>query len=451
MSLETEVPVTEKTEPGKSGPRRRLPPSLAAWLVLLVCFGLFCGLTWLILSSVMDYLSHSVQPQKATVTALSASEVSVRHAGQDRFLLISQNQSEPLNEGDLVRTAQGSRAIVQLMDGTSLDLASNSEVELLEHQVKTTNFVQKEKRVVFRVGRGTVTVKLEPFSSKDYSKSLVKATLLDEAEILFNDPVKGNYPAGTYTIDLDGNGTTTGWLASLPTNPSPIDVKGAGQVLSLAPRQKVKLEQGAAPILPPRDERELIKNNAFIDGLDFWKEQHDQGGDGGATQGRVLPDSEMIDDGTITRAHILRYESQGNFEESSLHQDINVDVRDYNSLLFKFKGRISKQSLAGGGIFGNEYPLFIKIYYTDRDGQARQLFRGFYFKAADANTRTFDRAGNEQLLGSQQWRENKWEEFQIDLAQLRQKPAYINAIEIGSAGHDFESYFTEVYLTAKSF
>lgn len=448
MSIETEVPAS-KSPPDKKRSRRLIPPQLTAWVVLLICFGLFCGLTYFISSSLIDYFSHSVQPKRATFTALSASEVSVRHTGQDRFLLVSQNQSEPISEGDVVRTAQGSRAVLQLFDGTSLELTSNSEVQLIEHQVKTTNFVQKEKRIVFRVIRGVINIKVEPLSLREYSRGLVKATILDDAEVLFNDQTTGNYPGGTYTIDLDGNGSNITWVASLPTNRSAIDVRSAGQSLSLSPRQRVKIERGAVPVLPQRAERELISNGAFIDGFDYWKEQHDQGGDGQSIQGRVLPDSEMIDDGTITRCHILRYESKGNFEESSLRQELNnVDVREYNALVFQFKGRIKLQTLPGGGTQAIEYPLFVKIHYTDRDGQARDLFRGFYFKAADANTRTYD-LGNE-LLKSQQWKENNWEEFQLDLAQLRQKPAYINSIEIGSAGHDFESYFTEISLIAKS-
>ncbi|MEI6046529.1 MAG: hypothetical protein WCS37_19430 [Chloroflexota bacterium] len=445
MSIETEIPASKSH---LKQPQRRFPPQLTAWLVLILAFGLFCLLTWLIASALIDYFSSSIKLQQASVTALSDSEVSVLHAGQERFLLVSQNQSESVSQGDLVRTAQSSKARLLFFDGTSLELSSNSEVQLNEYQVRITNFVQKEKRIFFEVIKGVVNIKVEPLDLDEYSKGTIKATTSEGTEIFFNDQLKGNYPSGSYTIDVEGNlANRVTWVTSLTANRSPIDVRAAGQTRLLAPDQRFKIVQGQPPELPL--DRELVSNGAFIDGFDYWKEQHDQGGDGGKIQGRALPDSEMVDDGTITRAHILRYESQGNFEETSLRQDLNTDVREYTSLIFKLKGRLRLQSLPGGGVVGNEYPLFIKINYVDRDGQTRDLFRGFYFKAADANTRTYDRVGS-QLLGSLQWKENKWEQFELDLTnQLLLKPAYLNYIVVGSAGHDFESYFTEVSLIAK--
>ncbi len=439
MTVKTEVPSP------KPQPRRHFPPQLTAWLVLVLCFGLFCLIAYLILTTAIDYFSHSVQPQKATLLAANNSEVNVLHKGQDRFLLISQNQLESVTEGDVIRTAQGNEARLNLFDGTILELASNTEVVLTEHQIRVNNFVQKEKRIIFQVRRGILKAKILPM--QDYNRSLIKATMLDGAEVLLNDYTRGNYPEGTFTLELEGNNANRAWVSSLRSNPRPVDVRSGGQVQALLPGERVTIERGVPPVVQSGN-RELVNNGAFIDGFDYWRVQHDQGGDGGSIEGRILPDSEIIDDGTITRTHILRYESKGNFEETSLRQDLNADVRDYAALVFKFKGRVRLQSLPGGGQAGNEYPLFMKINYTDRDGQVREFFRGFYFKAADANTRTYDRLSNE-LLGSQQWRDNKWEQFEIDLSQLKQKPAFINYIIVGSAGHDYETYFTEVSLIAR--
>ncbi len=447
MSAKTEVP-SSKFEPENTKSRLFLSPQLIAWLVLIVSFGLFCLVAFAVISAVSDYFSHSVQPQGGVLSLSGGTDVSVRHTGQERFILVTQNQNEPVFEGDLIRTAQGSQAVAQLFDNTILELSPNSEVQIDEQKIKITNFVQREKRTVFRVVRGVVKVKVQPLKLNEYSKGLVKATTPDEAEIFFNDFSKGNYPGGVYTVDLQGNGTNRTWVTSAPSNSKPVDVKSAGQTQSLLPGQRFILERGIGPVLAENGERQLVNNGAFIDGFDFWKEQHDQGQDGGSVFGRALPDSELVDDGTITRVHIIRYESKGDFEETSLRQDFNQDVREYSSLVFKFKGRIRLQSLPGGGQVGNEYPLFVKIQYTDRSGQVREFFRGFYFKAEDANTRTYDRIGNE-LLGSRQWNENKWVEFEFDLSRLSQKPAIVNSLVIGSAGHDFESYFTEVSLLAR--
>ena len=450
-----EVKAKEAKKPKASFPKnfkkpsRWFSPQMAAWAVLLFCFSLFCILAYLLASSLISYFSHSVQPQKASLTAREGLEVSVRHANQERFLLIPLNQTEQLNQGDVVRTAQGSRAIIMSFDGTNLELSSDSEVKIEEHQVRITNFVQKEKRLVFQVVRGVIKVSLDTLQVRDYSKGLVKLVTPDNAEIFFNDPIKGNYPGGTYTVDLEGKGTTRSLITSLASNPRPIDVRAGGQLQSLQPGQRITIERGGPPLLQT-GERELINNGAFIDGLDYWIERHNQGGDGGSLNGRVLPDSEVVDDGTITRAHILRYDANGNSEESLLRQELKVDVSEYASLMFRFKGRIRLQSLAGGGWYANEYPLFVRIEYKDRNNQTQVLFRGFYFKAKDSSTQTYDGRSNE-LLRSEQWKENNWQEFQIDLAnELRQKPVYITSIEVGAAGHDFESYFTEVSLLAKN-
>lgn len=313
MSVKSISPV----QPKNVEPHRLLKPQLTAWLVLISCFAVFCLIAYSITSSVVDYFSNSVKPQSATALALPGAEVSVRHTGQDRFILVGQNQPESLNEGDILRTALNGSALLTLFDGSTVELSSNTELILTEQRIRTTNFVQKEKRLNLTLLHGVIKLKIEPLILQEYSRALVKATTPYNTEFLFNDFVKGNYPSGTYIIDLEGNGANRTWVTSQATNLQAIDVRADGKTASLLPGQRFIIERGAGPTLPEHGERELLNNGAFIDGFDFWKEQHDQGGDGGSVIGRALPDSELIDDGTITRAHILRYESSGNFEETS--------------------------------------------------------------------------------------------------------------------------------------
>ncbi len=441
--------------PDKGRPSRRVPPQLVAWLILLFSFGLFCLLAYLAVSTVTDLLSHSVEYKEGRVQATKDRDtgVSVLHRGQPKEILV--NAEEVIKEGDEIRTDKNSDAVIKLFDNSRIDLAPGSKVRFEELRVDIQNFRRSEKRIVVQVLDGSVKFTVEPFvPSKDYSRATFKALVPPEsvgplqAEVLFNDPQSGNYVDGVYTLSVNRspeNGVRA-WLNNKAKKA--VDVRGSSRSVSVGPGQRLAIEQGLPldPGLPADTQVELLVNGSFINGVDSWRPQIKQGSDKGTIDGLIQFDAERIDDGVQPRAHILRLDpkADGNYAETSLIQEVNRDVSEFEDLWFSLKVRPIYQSLSGGGQAGYEYPIFVKISYIDRGGNNQEFFYGFYYKAAEAG-RTFvlDQIGRSQKLPQDEWYNFRW-----NLMNDRNKPSRILRIEVGSAGHLYDSYFTDVSLVA---
>ncbi len=454
MSTKTAPSVTATDLKKAAATPRRIPPSLLAWLVLLVAFGLFCLLAYTTISLVTGLLSNSVEYKEGRLQALGERDtnVFVLRRGQPKETLVS-DSGEMVKEGDEMRTDKNSDAVLRLFDDTRIDLAPGSKVRLRELRIDVQNFRRTEKRVVLDVLDGSVKITVaSPFvPSKDYSRALFKVGLPPEgerqAEVLLNDPQTGNYADGVYTMSVNRsaeNGVRA-WLNNKARKA--VDVRGVDRTVSVGPGQRVALEQGRAanPGLPTDTQLELIANGSFINGIDSWRPQFDQGSDKGSIEGLIQFGAEKIDDGVQPRTRIVRLDpkADGNFAETSLVQEVNRDVSEYEDLWFSLKLRLVSQSLPGGGQQGFEYPIFVKVYYVDRANNQQEFFYGFYSRAADSRTFVQD-----QLNRSRKLPQDEWYEFRLNLMTDRNKPVRILKVVVGSAGHLYDSYFTDVSLVA---
>lgn len=454
MRVENEPVAPEVTSLEVKAKPRRVPPQLMAWVILLLSFSLFCFLVYTVVSLVTDYLSQSVQSQTATVQPGRDRDanVLVLHKGQPKETLVS--REEQVKEGAEIRTDKTSEAVINLFDGSRVNLAPGSRVRLEDSRVEIKNFRRSEKRLVVYVLDGFVTFTVAPFvPGKDYNKATLKALLPSQGtvppvEVLFNDPLTGNYVEGTYTVSVsrspeDG---VRAWLNNKARKP--VDVRGVGRTVSVGPGQRLPLEQGVPgePGLPGERQLEFITNGSFINGVDSWGLLKEQGSDRGVLDGIYQFDAERIGDGVQPRGRIWRLDPQaeGNYAETSIVQELNRDVSEYDELWFSIKVKLISQSLPGGGQQGFEYPLFVKIQYLDKAGNQQEFFYGFYYKAADNRTQVLDQVGLSKKLV-----QDEWEEYRRNLLDLRVKPARILKIIVGSAGHLYDSYFTDVSIVAR--
>ncbi len=436
---------------------RRLPPQVVAWLVLLAAFGLFCLLIFTAFNLISDYLSQSTEYKAGQVRVALGRDVNVfvQHRGQSKEILVS--EIENVNEGDEIRTGKDSDAVLVLFDGSRLDLTPESRVRLERSRVEIRNFRRTEKQVAVGVQNGLVWFTVQPFvTGRDYSKASFRAFLPQEGaasgptEMWFNDPLTGNYSDGRYGLGVNRAQEKESGLRAWFTNKArkPIDVRSPGKVVSVGPGQRVAFEGGVpgVPMLPGELQTQLVFNGSFLNGWDYWQPYSDQGSDKGPIDGLVQFDAELIDDGAQPRARIMRLDprGEGNFAETSMLQDINRDVSDYEELDFRLKFKLVSQSLAGGGYLGSEYPLFIKIAYLDKNNERQEFFRGFYSKPSDIRTTDQDRVGI-----SQKFTQGEWQDWHFNLMELRNKPTRILRVTIGSSGHLYDSYFTDVSLIAR--
>ncbi|NWJ46581.1 MAG: hypothetical protein HXX08_11935 [Chloroflexi bacterium] len=448
MSLKT-APVN--VEKGNLKPKFK--PQTIAWVVIFISFAIFCLLVYLVANLVSDYLSRSSQNRSAIVT-VTRGPVYIARTGQGSLLVA--NPLDTLQPGDSILTDNQSQAVLELFDGTKLDIYSSSKVRLSESRIVTTNFVRREKQLVVevslnsseddRAGVGKVSVQFDNKDDQEYIGKPLEINCTDGASLIF----EGSEDKDSYSIDLihstDGSSRTL--INSTVTNTGNLQISAAGKTQTLAPGKRVFVDSGQPPVESNGLQDELIRNNrAFINGLDGWEVQQKDSGNLDNIFCSLFIDSEKVDDGTIYRAHTYRGQNTKDSHECSVIQELNTDVSRYQSLVLNFKLKIQTQSLSGGGEQGIEFPLFVRISYVDTQGNPyNEYFAGFYITPFDPkdNTRVA------KYIVSEQVKQGEWIEFSSeDLMQRRNKPQKILSITVGSAGHDYEAYFTDLSLVGK--
>lgn len=425
--------------------QKKIRPQTIAWFVIIIAFAIFCTLVYLTINFVSDYLSRSTKNLPAEIQVRNATVYIIR-AGQNTSFLAK--ESDRIEAGDSVIVSQG-QAILELFDGSRLEINPSTKVQLRESKVLTTNFVRKEKKLSLEIGYGSsepgagkVTVIPGNVNNTDYVGSPLEANTEDGASLILDK-------AGRYVIELQRfNDNSSRTLINSPTtNLNKIEVTAAGRNQTLEPGKRVIVDSGQPPSEPTGQQDELILNNrAFINGLDSWTRQQRDFGNLDNIACSIFPDSEKIDDGTIYRVHTVRQGNSKDSYECSLRQDLNLDVSRFQNLVFSVKLKIISQSLSGGGEQGIEFPIFIKIDYIDTNGNANQYFAGFYIVPFDSKENT----QVARYIVSEQIKQGDWKEFvSEDLMARRSKPQKIVSIQVGSGGHDYEAFFTDLSLVGK--
>jgi hypothetical protein len=145
------------------------------------------------------------------------------------------------------------------------------------------------------------------------------------------------------------------------------------------------------------------------------------------------------DDG---RSHVLDIDRVDPYSEGDLDrvwQNLNINVTHCGVLHVEIDGKLIYQSLSGAGWAFGEWPLYVRLYYKDTNGQTRQWVRGFYYKGtAVANW----------APSSVKVDQNTWFHFISDnLLELEYPPATITQLVVGGAGWSYQSRLDGVKLT----
>ncbi len=449
MSVETKPVLPEANQgpkPVNEKPRQpRISPGVIAWLVLLFSFGLFCLVVFSAYTLITDYLSHSVQAQTGLVEVVKDHDdtVAVLHHGQSKKTLV--NTREEITAGDEISTDKTSTATIVLFDGSQLILQPGSTVQIKKLQVEIKQFRLKEKQIEVLILDGLVRYTAGPDSK--YSQATIKALLpSDVAGMAPTEVIINSSQRGVYLLTVSRT-RETGVHATFDNQTrQPVEVYGGtGTHVTVAPGQRVSIEQGQ-PGQPGRageHPEELLINGSFINGVDSWAPSRPETAQ---INGAINFDAERVEDGTQPRARIFRLDPKAANDpsETNLSQQVNRDVSDYSEVWFSLKMKLIDQNLAGGGQIGVEYPMFVKIDYVDVNGQTQHFFHGFYWKASDSHTQDQDRLGFSSKLP-----QDEWQEWRLNLMDNRNKPARILQVIVGSSGHLYDSYFTDVSLVVR--
>ena len=81
----------------------------------------------------------------------------------------------------------------------------------------------------------------------------------------------------------------------------------------------------------------------------------------------------------VQAVKLSRVTEKDTHNETGITQEINRDVSAYRNLAVTAWVKVSQASLSGGGYLGSEYPVMIRVNYTDEKGGRPGWTHGFYF------------------------------------------------------------------------
>ncbi len=107
--------------------RTRFKSPLRDFLVVLICLGTTAFFTYLFWR---DLNHSSSRSDKDTIATISFKNKIAQRKYSDRVVWERVNQNAPLYDGDIIRTADLSSAVIYFNDGTTIDLSENTMVQI---------------------------------------------------------------------------------------------------------------------------------------------------------------------------------------------------------------------------------------------------------------------------------------------------------------------------------
>jgi hypothetical protein len=241
---------------------------------------------------------------------------------------------------------------------------------------------------------------------------------------------------GTFDIAITQEGTI------VRARVGAAQVVAANTLVTVQSGERVTVRGGSSPDLPVADALNLVLNGTFEGRLaPTWQPFVN------IEKGKGLQPGTWIQEqaGGRQTLRFVRTEEDGAPNEVGVQQAVNRDVQGYDSLVLRMDLQLLYQSVPGGGYRASEYPVMIKITYTDIYGKDLFWVQGFYYMDLPTKS-TWDQPTGEKVpFGI-------WYPYESpNLFELLHdtRPARINTISIYAAGHDYESRVADVALTVR--
>lgn len=378
----------------------------------------FVALALLLFRGVPAYLSRATVQHEARVEVFAGS-VEVQEEGSARWEVVGSERT--LREGDTVRATDNAKALITLFDSSTIRLYPRAAVSLAKMRSS-------------RFGRHVTYIRLDQRAGR---MRLGVARLDPSASIQFM-VTGGNgraifWEEGSYSTEIGRDGSL---FAAARIGRG--DVIAGSRSVAIGGGEAARVAGGEV-FGPEPAARNLITNGDFTS-LD----------EAGAPRGwsvfdrnegkeSVVGSVRLEPDGDGQRARFVR--RGGTYHgEDGLHQEINADVSDYDSLILSAEVRIDYQKLSGGGFVGSEYPLILRVTYLDTANAQWEWYHGFYVQ----NDLNYPAPTGEQITPGE------FHQFsQSLLATGYPRPARILSIDVFASGWDYDSQVRHLQLVGE--
>lgn len=382
--------------------------------MLLTTFGMFCLLAVSIPLGVRWYLLTATQ-SRATQLEVISGTVLMDAPGQSSPTGITDSGQIP--EQGRAKTDNTSSAALTFFDESNAVLYSQTDVRIQEARSPQFEFSQEPEVVSLEVGSGRVRLDVRDPGSR--GRVFKVQTPHSIAEL----------SPGSYSVEVNRQGTDI----AVREGQAVVRDSGQGSGVSVSRGERTSVERGHAPASPVPASRDLVSNGTFDDGLDGWSVYNEQGADGGVVNGQA----EVVSVGDRNAVRLSRMGEDGNHCETGIVQEINRDVRDFNSLKLHADVQLLYQSLSGGGYLSSEYPIILRLDYKDQYGIDRFWTHGFYYQ----NEANFAVQNGEQIPRDR-WYPYESGNLMAELGDI--KPSFITSTRIYASGWNYQSMVSEV-------
>ncbi|MCX6028540.1 MAG: hypothetical protein NT169_04455 [Chloroflexi bacterium] len=406
----------------------RQNPQRVAWLILLASFLLCCLLAVVVPLGGRSYLLHAAEAKTAYVTAM-AGTVQLRAPNADDPVAVTDRRAAA--EGSQVTTDNTAKALLTVFADEAagqvlgtVQLFQDTVVRIERARTPRFSLSSDPNQLTFTLQRGRVRTTTQTADGRP-----VRADFVTPQASVTLGP-------GTFDIAIEKGETVV--RVRLGT----AQVIAANTLVTVHSGERVSVRADAPPDLPVTDALNLVLNGSFDGRLaPTWQSVSNIETGKGLQPGVVT--QEQNDGRQMLR--FTRTEEDGAPSEIGVQQAVNRDVQGYDSLVLRLDVQLLYQSVPGGGYRASEYPVMVRINYSDIYGKDLPWVQGFYYMDLPTKS-TWDQPTGEKIpLGI-------WYTYEspnlFDLLRDT-RPARINTITIYAAGHDYDSRVTDVALTVR--
>lgn len=416
-------------------------PERAAWLVLFGAFFVCIALSALVPTLGYQFVRFSADTQTASLQAIGVTkegDTPVRVNVPNATLPIAIKEPAPVSENYTIVTdkTDSSRGFLTFFDYSTATILPNTRLTLLEMRRPRFGWSDQPNLVTVEQAIGTVRYTIPPtwkHEGNPDGRPLQFLVRTPNFDAWLN-------PGGSYLVNV----TDASSEIVVREGNAIVQSRDGSRQRSVGLGQRIVAQSGAplGDLLPAA--KDLLQNGAFTQTITCdpneigpWRCYSDQGGDGGNVNGSIG----IVNAGDRRAVQIKRAGSKQNSAITGIRQILDRDVSDFRTLNLSADVRVDNQDLSGGGYQSTEYPLILHLTYKDVNGDQHEYFHGFYAQN-DAN----NPHENADLIPRAQW--IPFDSSNL-LASLPFKPFRIVSAEIYASGWDYESYVSNVRLTAE--
>ena len=407
----------------------RQNPTRVAWFVLLANLFACCVLAVAVPLGARSFILHSTRAKLANVTATQGT-VQVWPPSEKDPVAVPDRRS--VTEGSAVVTDDKAKALLTL----SSDTAGERLDTTIQLDPNTSIVLQKARAPLFqwstdphKIGLDLRKGRIYLTTQREDDRAVQTQVLTPQAELMLDQ--------GAFDVLVQGDQTQVRARSGSGL------VQSAGRQVTVNGGERVTVTAGQPPELPVPDTLNLVLDGRFEGRISPPWQNFSSLSQANLEPGKVT--LEEVGQGQTVR--FTRKTEDGAPNEVGLVQDVNRDVQGYDSLVLRFDLELLNQSVPGGGYQASEYPVMVRIDYTDVNGKDQFWVHGFYYLDLPSGVTWVpaDTRGEKIPLGV-------WYNYESPnlFALLKDaRPARINKITIYAAGHDYDSRVSDLALTVR--